>query len=74
MDDDGGMMGWGRSEQGSDDDSEIVAVKMSKRAAREFTGALLDAAGGGKPDRGWLLWGVGIIAQSFKVDPGGPGV
>jgi hypothetical protein len=54
------------------DKDDSITVEFDRGAARKFVNVLLDAAAGDKPNREWLLWGVGLIAQAGKAQPKGP--
>jgi hypothetical protein len=48
-------------------------VEIHPDAAKRFANVLLNVATtAGEQDREWLLWGVGMIAQSMGATPEGP--
>jgi hypothetical protein len=55
----------------SDDDR--ISVEIHPDAAKRFANVLLNVATtASEAEREWLLWGVGMIAQSMGGTPEGP--
>jgi hypothetical protein len=67
-----GFATWGQDQIPDEKAAETITLTMTRGAAKGFTDALLDAAGGGKADRDWLLWGVGRIATAYGAEENGP--